>query len=818
MKESFPIDIEKIIEASKKSEYYLEHEEQLDPLIKELVAIVQLFAAVKGIFALVKGIKARKRLHCFFRTSLIEQLNEGNEFIFIAILNYARKKKLNDFLYPMTSYTSAKIDGNIVTLNKINHFILLSYLLLPCSNTNYHFGARTDTDHYLDLIERIIPLIEDVPELHDEFIPFHVVLLYKILQRRVYKKWFKNTISPLSVRVKSKLIEEIQCNDTVVSKRQTMTEIIIETISLKNFLHWNEDYRLFFDKLRQYGMSYIPMNFLLEDLSAFPLEDRLSLAKEILDRFKISEDSLFVKNFLSVDKTEESKLFNLSIPKSILYFLMNLTLKEKDSFPKLVLSNKHCILEMFFTYQKNHIDSSSFFSFISNIPEPVICLILKEPTTRAICRQCLKMQLISSLRGNSLDKFKKIEEIAGDDNIDLYLLIDIEIEKRILQSRGDKDFQEFLLDLQSRLLESQAGAQGSDVQREIVLKISAWLRLWSLTDRATQENEHMYYVNLLDSITELREEYLIEFVANKIISLKHQDLSFLREEDDDFRDWLFAIKSAYYKLQILANDGNIKLCNELRERFKVIAADLLAFTIRTRRKNVLRQIEEFEIDLTSLIDIGNTIRSSVEATVTVLFPSAYSAFPIPALRVLNELIKNPAIIPINGSFKNGMCIYPPFWTIGCAIAMLINEIFLVFFSMIRSDEYYDYSLDELMKTFSLVMNRSKDAILSITEGELNSETVFVERVKNLTKMDGIEFSREQVVSQLTFGGWDEELSDLILEKKQYCLYCSFELPREATTCPNCGKEPQDIELADISFDNIQIDIEEGPDFDMDADS
>lgn len=84
------------------------------------------------------------------------------------------------------------------------------------------------------------------------------------------------------------------------------------------------------------------------------------------------------------------------------------------------------------------------------------------------------------------------------------------------------------------------------------------------------------------------------------------------------------------------------------------------------------------------------------------------------------------------------------------------------------------------------------------------EPVIIDMLKKLNDM--IKFSDEELRGIVESSPWSRNTDHIlskVIEYKNYCVYCNYNMPRGATVCPNCNREVKEIE-------------EEAPGIDMDA--
>ncbi len=820
-------NIEEVLSSVKSEEDMEGVKDQFDDFTFDLFKILFEYKQSKGLKGLFKKRKVNKRLRNFLLLDHSSQISPSNEDLLIQMLQYADNQDLYNFLFSIIEYIEKKMKLGSVTLTPKNEFIVLSGSLIPYSFKTYQYGRDYSIDRELfQRVEKILPQLTNVPSLIDEFVPFYATLIVEVAhginnslinirqQTKDMNNWLGRIFKHFTLQINIKFMQEFKKS---VKYGKQITTTIIDAIPIESLFVITDDILdQFFDTMFKSGIRIFPSGISETDLTDIPINKRLNIAAKILQKFEPRDLPSFTEKLLFLDDIEKEDLYNYEIPESVYYFyiraikskkILRAMKREKISLiPEIFFVNKKAIMGLCLNFQQTTIKSVFFIELVSRIPNEIHHLLMKDASTRAIFRNQIRSVISLLFRDKKYEKIIRLLKMFGQPYSDLLPVIETYIGKQIILSKGNKELQDFLGELQSKLLEENASA-------EVIQKFTFWLKIWSLTNKAAQSNRWQYHVNLLDIITETQGEFFPDFIINNVIGLKNQQKPFLENEDsDNFREWLLAVKRGYYKLQILANDRSLSLTDEIRARFRAIACDLLAFVIIVRRQNLMNKIRQFSVDARGLLDPQIAFQQGVAATPAILLPPNYLTFPTPALRVLNEIIKWPIKIPIAGSNQTGVCVYGPFWTFGCGMT-LIGPAFTNIMGRISQDEFFDEFLHELLKTYSLVLKRVQPLFHEASRGLINSEGIIITTLKNLPQSHMIEFTREQVMEILEVGGWDSALVDRIIEKKDYCLYCSAEMPTGSTTCSNCGKEAKEIDLSEISFDDISFDVENIGDID-----
>jgi hypothetical protein len=177
---------------------------------------------------------------------------------------------------------------------------------------------------------------------------------------------------------------------------------------------------------------------------------------------------------------------------------------------------------------------------------------------------------------------------------------------------------------------------------------------------------------------------------------------------------------------------------------------------------------------------------------------------------LNEFLLTPKSIPYSGNKVHGIVVYPSYWVFAIAVGLTLQPVIAY-----AEQTYSNFFVPEYLKTAALAFNRGSAPVEKMLRRvipdfmNLDSSNLLVTLFKQLTDhhfFQGV-ITRDMIIDALEFGGWDVALADKIIEEKDYCIFCSFELPKDATKCPNCDRAVQKIDLASITPEDVEIDLD-----------
>ena len=267
-----------------------------------------------------------------------------------------------------------------------------------------------------------------------------------------------------------------------------------------------------------------------------------------------------------------------------------------------------------------------------------------------------------------------------------------------------------------------------------------------------------------------------------------------------------SIAKAYDQLLLISQDFSLSLTDELRGELSTILDRIFSTMIRIVRADFHQRRVSFKVHVDAMIDIPSFVRTCVNDTDRVIFPSPYGLFPIPLLRIYNEYLQNPPLFSTSCNPVNGLLTSHDFWTLSISLHLLLrglSSIDLTFTHLV---------LPEYLKTMVLALAKARDNLMKLLkdiEIDIDFKNLVVQHLQAITKMDAFQgvVTRDMLIDAFTFGGLDLSWIDLILAKHLYCIYCSYELPDNTTTCPNCGRTQPNIDLENLATEEIQIDFE-----------
>lgn len=353
--------------------------------------------------------------------------------------------------------------------------------------------------------------------------------------------------------------------------------------------------------------------------------------------------------------------------------------------------------------------------------------------------------------------------------------------------------------------------------KKSITRVQEWSKVLSSIDRKMSQSisEYEQILNLLEVIEETKGKYEPTVIAEQCLRLIQQDLAAeVRSQSSVYMEsrvlhwydsvgdklitkeklvrWLESIKKAYFKLISITNNQNMKFSDEQRIRLVEIANTMLRFLIISRTNDLIEQTASDQFSRNHLVD--------------VFFPKYYQSFPIPALYALNEFFENPYQLAATIEVRNPKIrIRVDKWKLAAAVSLLGFPA-LLFTDM----TYIDFVVPEYLKTLTLAIKHVEydlDKFLArYADDDLTSVNLMTTIMRGLSESSATQITRAQIVAALDFGDWDTSLADMIIESKKYCMYCSFELPEGAKTCPNCERIVKDVDFSKATFVDVDPDF------------
>ncbi|TFH09108.1 MAG: hypothetical protein E4H14_05110 [Candidatus Thorarchaeota archaeon] len=657
--------------------------------------------------------------------------------------------------------------------------------------------------------------------LREEFVPYFSQILVNSWDDTTWAKdWISNLFQPFDLEYKTYFLKELHQVSQSYEKI-SMFDAIVKTIELKTILDRpQEEWEGIIDTLISLGYATRPLNLNTEGITDVPLKQRIDLACIVQARKKKLDDEQVFTSLLFVDQKDYEKFYDLELPEGIVTYYMNELRKTrvpghliKAPFIQL---NRTGIMNILHSYQKNELTQDAMNEVLKQIPDEVHDKIHGSSETRAIFRYVISTIILNYLKDHKYDNViahLKYYRAPFDTVVDA---VESSITNTLVTHGNDKSFQQFLLSLQSELLESET-------DKKSVRKIVDWLKMWSMINETTkgEQNKDAYVSGLLDVVKETKGEFEPRAIANQALTLLTDELDnsvriyksggivnnlFYQAKKIEVKARLESIKHVYYKLLLLADNKDLALSEEDREFMRKVANEVLSFVIKTRRKDFLERMNHVSVGLAEVIDPGALLNKTFGHSSFATLPETFHTFALPAMLVLNEFLTNPIRIPFVGSKEEGVLINPMFWVFGAAVSLALAPI------MAHTESTYsDYFIIEYLKTTTLAVKKAEGPIAKLLVKilpELTSENLLVKALKQLMDFHHLQgiITRDMIIEALEFGGWSIELADKIIEDKDYCIYCSFELPKDAQVCPNCKREVKEIDIASFTSEEIAVDL------------
>ncbi|MHA1614715.1 MAG: hypothetical protein ACTSYJ_07690, partial [Candidatus Thorarchaeota archaeon] len=570
------------------------------------------------------------------------------------------------------------------------------------------------------------------------------------------------------------------------------------------------------------ALGYVtrPLVLNTDDINNVPVKQRIDLACKIQSYKKNLDGEKTFTSLLFVNEKDYKKFYDLKLPESIITYFMN-ELNSRKIFAVLgkklfIQLNRYGILRIIHSYQRSEISQESMIEIMKQIPDVIQDKIHANPETRSIFRYVVSTVLVDQLKDNKYDKviqYLKLYRAPYDRIVDV---VEKTINQALVTHGNDKNLQQFLLTLQSELLESET-------DKKSVRKIGDWLKRWSLIFKTTKgaQQKDAYVAGLLDVIKETKGEFEPRAITDQVLTLLTADFENTvrifgsggivnnlqyQTKTADAKARLESVKHAYYKLQLLADNQDLALSDEDRKYMRKVSQEVLAFVINIRRQDFLERMDHVAVGLAEVIDPGALLQKTFGNSNFVTMPDTFHTFALPAIIVLNEFLTNPIRIPFVGTKQEGVLVNPMFWVFGAAVNLALAPI------MAHTESTYsDYFILEYLKTTALAVKKAEKSIsmlLAKIDANLTPNNLLVKSFKQLMNyhhLQGI-ITREMVIKALEFGGWDVTLTDKIIEDKDYCIYCSFELPKDAKVCTNCERPVKEFDLSSIAPEEIEVDL------------
>ncbi|NHI87867.1 MAG: hypothetical protein EAX87_00005 [Candidatus Thorarchaeota archaeon] len=372
-----------------------------------------------------------------------------------------------------------------------------------------------------------------------------------------------------------------------------------------------------------------------------------------------------------------------------------------------------------------------------------------------------------------------------------------------LTSKNRQQVIDLMVSLQSEMVRRKRA-------KKHIARADNWLDLLNRLQVAMEKSSDEFdqIVNLLDVIVDTKAKFQPMVIAEQSLRMIERDLSRIERFDifllrvlhwDLFeskrvdkrviRKWLAAIKRAYFKLQLMSKNHELKLNESERVRLREIAESMLIFSIASRTSDLIEKMAMSGMRNLNVID--------------VFLPEEYLSFSIPAFRVMDDFLKNPLGLALMIEHRNPQMKFDlGFWSLSLTITL--TQLPPVLFV---DSHYVDFIVPEYLKTLALAMKVNLPVLSRIhrlANMSIKPQDIMIRIFKGLSDHSAVQLTREQVIEALRYGGWDISLCDLIIKEEKYCIYCSYALPKDATQCPNCDRPVEDIDLSDLTIDDVDL--------------
>lgn len=776
---------------------------------------------VATVFASYKKKRGRKKdpapiLMHLVKNEFPERFENGAEKTLMGMCLELVEEKEYLFLSWLSKAVSTKMTENQFLMNnKDNDFRMKCWSLSPLvADTTPRIG-----EDERNFIGGLISELESKVHLNDEFQSFLAQVLVASWENFPGATvWITQVFKPTSLDYRFEFLKLLLEVDNI-SEKLALIEVIVSTIMMKELIEKpEEEWEGLVSEIIGFGFASKPMPLNMNDIQDIPFKKRFKIASIIIKEHKshLLNEMSFSK-LLFVNESDFKKFYDYEIPEGVLVYSIDIMRKGKSAIPEYIYMNRIGVMSVLQSYQGKGAPLDRMMAFVQKIPNAIQDKLHASPGTRAIFRHAISIVIKGRISENNFDSVAPLLKFYRAP-FDLVIeVVDKSINRALVTRGNDKNLQQFMLALQSELIES-----GSD--KKSVRKIVDWLKMWSLIYETTKGAEHHAYVaGVLDVIKETKGEFEPRAITEQVLTLLNDDLdrtirifkgnprldnTTFRRKTDDAKKVLESLKHAYYKLRLMADNQRLVLSEEDRDFMRRVAQELLAFVINIRRQDFIERTEHFAVDIGDVIDPGHLLKSSIERSFFVLLPQPFHGFHLPALIVLEEFLRNPIRIPFVGDKQHGVIINPMFWVFGAAMSLTLMPVMVM-----TEQTYSNFLIQEYLKTAALAVKKAEEPIGKVllkVDPNLTAENMIVKSFKQLMDLHLLQgvITREMVVNALTYGGWDVALADKIIEEKDYCVYCSFELPKDAQVCSNCKKPVEVFDLSTIAPEEVEVDLSE----------
>ncbi|MBD3229462.1 MAG: hypothetical protein GF329_14855 [Candidatus Lokiarchaeota archaeon] len=332
------------------------------------------------------------------------------------------------------------------------------------------------------------------------------------------------------------------------------------------------------------------------------------------------------------------------------------------------------------------------------------------------------------------------------------------------------------------------------------MRINEWIQI-TIRLRRFNNYDSADFCNFLFEQFEKCKDQKIPNILFKMFIKKSNYLSSEVNERDIYIREVNRISEFLYKLkEFLFNKPNFLYCDYYLEKINTCTKKI-AGIYKTKIKARMQKIDLMQIEL-----LGNKV---VPYLASNLLKNISSINPEPMTITITSLLNDWRYLPTPsktiylGYGSQTRSLKPEFWLI--VLNIITHVHFEAYYKRLVKNE--ELKKENLMDIVQLYINFWFIATQTSTINVPSSE-IFKIVIKYLKGMnDACKFSDDQMRQIVKESKWKSKSKKIlkeVIEFKNYCIYCNYNMPPNSKVCPNCDKPVGKIpESPDINLDKMK---------------
>ncbi|NVM02913.1 MAG: zinc ribbon domain-containing protein [Candidatus Helarchaeota archaeon] len=294
-------------------------------------------------------------------------------------------------------------------------------------------------------------------------------------------------------------------------------------------------------------------------------------------------------------------------------------------------------------------------------------------------------------------------------------------------------------------------------------------------------------------------------------------------KSNDFQSPIYLMELFFKQAFLKYGGADVYTCNIFADFIHELKNIIYIMLNYPSRDFILQKIEEYMVTLVK--NYKNIMLSRMKSqdvdTIRMqgrnAFPAVAGAImkdisevnPSPVSRVLQHFINNwhylPDLKKVKRMYNSTLTtkIKPVFWF--GVMELIIARLHSVNHQRLpKNEDVHHENIIEIIITYINFFHELK----KVPEVKISNRENRENLIKFMKKMNEIhQFSDEDLKEIIYFSKWKssaKKILKILIEEKNFCIYCSYNMPPKAKKCPNCGKKVGEISSEEPSVDFGQM--------------